>query len=165
VELEAYLMRVALILSGLLVLGGCAAGYRPDGPFNGGVGGGYEESWRAPDRVQVHFRGNAFNTPMQVQEMALLRAAELGRNHGYTHFVLLDERNATTYGVMPQQSTTTGAIGSTGNFRAVTTTDGGGSIARPGATILVQFVNSPGSAANVYSIEFIESTIGSKYRH
>jgi hypothetical protein len=109
-------------LATLLALAGCATSYGPTG-----IGGGFSETRRADDIYVIHFRGNGYTKPEQVEEMAFLRAAELTIEKGFRYFVILGESGSTdsTVVAMPGQSFTTGSINPYGGFQARTTSIGG----------------------------------------
>lgn len=78
-------MRREIICVAVLVAG-CASPYQSDGLM-----GGYTETALAPDVVRISFRGNAYTSPEQTFDFALLRAAEYGLERDYGYFVILDE--------------------------------------------------------------------------
>ena len=63
------------------------------------------------------FTANAYTSAVQVQEFALLRAAELTLQQGARFFAILDERNLVTTQSLstPGYSTTTGSVSVSGN--------------------------------------------------
>ena len=78
--------RVLLAIAGAAVLGACTTPY-----------GAYEqpfvESRIAADRVRITYTGQRGEPPAQVEDMALLRAADLAVQEGYSWF-LVDNRFA-----------------------------------------------------------------------
>lgn len=86
---------LAAALSLSLSLGACATApthYQPIGP--GGVG--YSELRIEPDRYRVIFRGGAGAPEAQVQDYALLRAADLTLAGGYDWFEVVDRTTRQT---------------------------------------------------------------------
>lgn len=78
-----------------LSLAACATAptlYRPVGPN----GVGYSELRIEPDRYRVTFQGGPGAPPQQVQDYALLRAAELALANGYDWFRVVDRSTRAT---------------------------------------------------------------------
>ena len=75
--------RILLALAGAAVLGACTtpAGYHQP----------YAETRIAADRVRITYNGQRGEPPQRVEDMALLRAADLAVQQGYTWF-LVDNR-------------------------------------------------------------------------
>lgn len=149
------------------VLTGCATAYAPSG-----VTGGYRESQLAEDVFKVTFEGNEYTKLDAVQEMALLRAAEVVSASGFTHFVLLDERSHIEQRAFttPMQSRTTATVNSYGSTSYVNTSTqytGGQTFTSnyPMVTNLVRaFKTAPQSGGLVYSASFIIESLGPKYK-
>lgn len=99
-------MRV-LILIAALFMAGCATKYGDMG-YMGGVSDRQvgQQVWA------IRGSGNAFTRLSDMENFVMLRAAEIGRNHGYTHFVFLSEDSS-----LRSETTTTGG----GTFNATTT--------------------------------------------
>jgi hypothetical protein len=77
-------------LCAIAFLAGCATSYKSKG-----FGGGYSETQLAPDSFRVMFRGNAYTSPERMQDFALLRAADIVEQHGFTCFAVENERSST----------------------------------------------------------------------
>ncbi|HEX8568851.1 MAG TPA: hypothetical protein VF699_02865 [Caulobacteraceae bacterium] len=76
--------RLLLALAGAAVLGGCATSYgAPHQP--------YAETRIAADRVRITYTGQRGEPPERVEDMALLRAADVAVQGGYSWF-LVDNR-------------------------------------------------------------------------
>lgn len=73
-----------------LALGGCATKYQST---NGG--GGYMDYRITTDVFAVSFRGNVGTCEDMVESYLLRRASELTLEHGFTHFVILSEKERT----------------------------------------------------------------------
>lgn len=71
------------ILCLLVIIGGCATPYRPIS-----TGGGSYYQKIQENVYRVGFRGNVAISFNQAYEYSLLRAAEIGRQLGYSHFVV-----------------------------------------------------------------------------
>jgi hypothetical protein len=80
-----------LIPLATLWLCSCATPYRP---LKSGTG--FADVQLAPDLFQVSFQGNGQTTSEQVQDYALLRAAELTLQHGFSCFAVADITNTSS---------------------------------------------------------------------
>jgi hypothetical protein len=78
--------RLALILAKLGVSLACTTPYQPKG-----FAGGYTDTRLTEEIYLVEFRGNGYTPRQQVEIYLLYRCAELTREAGYTHFVILDD--------------------------------------------------------------------------
>ena len=92
---------------------GCATSYHTTS-----YTGGFSETQLAPEVFRVFFRGNGYTSGERAQDFALLRAADLTLQHGFTHFAIVDENNSTTTQsfTTPGQAYTTGSAFATGNM-------------------------------------------------
>lgn len=70
----------------MLVLAGCATSYGPRG-----VAGGYADRQLDERTWIISANGNEFTSAERVKDIALLRAAEIGRERGFSHFLLAYE--------------------------------------------------------------------------
>jgi hypothetical protein len=75
----------------LLLLCSCATGYHP---LRGQTG--FSEIQIKPDQFQITFRGNADTSSDRVHDFALLRAAQVARQHGFDWFSVEDVTNEST---------------------------------------------------------------------
>lgn len=92
------------VLGFLMVLSfmGCATTYQPRG-----FSGGYTETQLNKDLFEVSFSGNGFTSYSTVSDMFLRRCAEITKENGYSHFVLVNQDSgSTTQTVSSQQSGT-----------------------------------------------------------
>jgi len=100
----AYLSRLILLsLLGAAFTGCTGTPYQPrkdDQPV------GYRTHKVAEDRFWVTFSGNPRSSPNRVHDFALLRAAELAKEHGFAHFAVEINRNASTARMGDDQITT-----------------------------------------------------------
>jgi hypothetical protein len=94
-----------ILLIALVIFSGCATSYQSTG-----FTGGYNETQLAPDVFRVIFRGNGFTPADKAQNFALLRAAELTVEHGFTCFAVINEQNFTRI----SSYTTPGKVQTTG---------------------------------------------------
>jgi hypothetical protein len=80
-------MAVLGSLGASTLLLGCATAYQPHG-----LTGGFEESQVNQNTFRVAFRGNGYTSTNRVEELTLLRSAEICLDRGLPGFVLLRER-------------------------------------------------------------------------
>lgn len=87
-----------------MYLAACATGYKSEG-----FGGGFSEIPIAADAYQVSVRGNGYTSASRVQEIGLLRSAELAKENGFNYFVIhdMDSWTSTSQFTIPGSSTTT----------------------------------------------------------
>jgi hypothetical protein len=128
-------MRLPSALFAVAFLASCATPYAPKS-----LQGGYSEVQFDRNVFRVTFEGNGYTSRSNVEEMALLRSAEVALKNGFTHFVIAGGSSDSKHALlpMPGQSTTTGSVTPAGNtvyFRSTTTTTGG-------APLLVSFPTS-----------------------
>lgn len=77
-------------LIGIFLCSGCATSYESSGLLSGG----YSETKLAPDVVRVVFHGNTSTSKERVQNLALLRAADLSLQAGFPYFTVVQETYA-----------------------------------------------------------------------
>jgi hypothetical protein len=85
-------VRHLLLLIVPLLLAACAV--TPYQPYAGGVG--FSEVNTARNRYEVVYHGTTGMDEATAKNYAIIRAAEIGRNHGMTHFRIAGSRNMTT---------------------------------------------------------------------
>lgn len=93
-----------LFVASLMFLVGCATPYQKDG-----WRGGYSESQVNRDMFEVTFNANGYTSESAVYNYVKRRCAELTLEQGYTHYVILAQRestevNATTNALSGQTS-------------------------------------------------------------
>jgi len=122
---DVRLVQFAVIVAVLSLMAGCATPYQAKG-----AAGGFSETQLAMDVYRIHFGGNAYTSPEQVQDFALLRAADLTLEHNFKYFAIMDETasNEVSAFTTPGTANTTGSgyvYGNTGyaqgNFSSQTT--------------------------------------------
>ena len=77
-------VRIIALTALFAVLAGCATPYQPTG-----TAGGYYHKVLAENTYIVGFSGNGFTDRSTARDFALLRAAEIGKQLGYDHMVVL----------------------------------------------------------------------------
>ena len=107
--MECYLTRMRLLTLAalLLVLGGCQTPYQPEG-----IGGGYEDIRLSEDTFEIRARGNGYSSEGHTRDIVLLRAADLAKQNGFSHFQILDGsmRQSQKTFTTPGSSTTTANV-------------------------------------------------------
>lgn len=147
-----------------MAMTGCATTYQPEA-----FTGGFTEIQMSENVWRVSFSGNGFTRRNEVEEMAMLRSAELTLLKGYRYFAFLDSRTSIERHSIPQSSTsyTTGNINSFGNFQGTTRTYGGGSmnITKPSANnTVVMFKSNAEANAILYDARTICNSLATKYK-
>lgn len=156
------LLIAATLAIGLLV--GCATPYQA-----GGLAGGFSQTRLADNSYIIRFQGNGYTSAAAVEEMAILRAAELTleKNFSFFHIVSSDgaSSNATYY--TPAQSRTTGTVNQYGTFRANTVTSGGAAfnVEIPRITLGILLSNRQQNGNFVFlDAASIVADLGAKYK-
>jgi hypothetical protein len=147
-------------------LAACATGYQ-----SSGLTGGFEETQLAPNVFQVRFQGNAYTKPERAADYALLRSAEVVLENGFTHFAIVDSKDAAKLGTWttPGRSTTTiDARTRSGRTTgtATTTQTGGQTVVyqKPSTSnTIVCFKGQPELDAIVYDAAFLRASLRKKY--
>ena len=80
------MFKKCIIMLVSLVLTGCATSYQPKS-----YTGGYTDTKLDDDKYRVTFSGNQHTSADRVERYALLRAAEITLDYGYSHFVTVNE--------------------------------------------------------------------------
>lgn len=160
-------MKLLFAVSLVLFLSACATEYRVENSS-----GGYSNTQPDKNIFQVTFRGNKHTSLEQVEEMALLRGAQLALMYEFTHFTIIDTQTKTSTRSVtaPTQSVMLGSATSFGNLAfgfAGITIGGGQSVDSASPTVVKTifcYTGKPeGITAAVYSARFICDSIGSKY--
>jgi len=132
------------ILVGLLTA--CATPYQEDG-FGGGVSNLQvgETIW------EIDARGNAFTSESQVRDFVLLKASEIGRANGFSHFNLFDK----------EKKTDTDSFSWTDWYSGITNT---WNYNKPKQSISIKFYKEGEELPETaYSVEIIYNQLSGKY--
>lgn len=121
----------------LLALTSCATPYQPKG-----WRGGYWEQKLAPDMYEVGFTGNGYTKSEAVFNYTRRRAAELTKEKGYSHFIVVGERDHSDAGVYSN------TMNGQNTFYV-----------KPGGTLTIKLVNNP--PRDIIAFE-AESILGNK---
>jgi len=169
-------MRIIVTLSIILLLGGCATAYQPQGMM-----GGSSETQLDTNVFTVTFNGNGYTGRDKANDYALLRSAELVLEHGFKYFVIVDAQqysknstyttpttattnvNANTYGSAYSYGNNTTYNANTYGT-AITTVSGGQTynISKPRTSnTIVCFTEKPEGFA--YNAEFLAESLKQKY--
>lgn len=144
---------------------GCTT-YKPEG-----FTGGFAEMKLSENVFQVTARGNAFAGSREIQEMALLRSAEVVLANGFRYFELAKSTNEIKVerSYSPPQTYTTGTIrnyGSYSQLNATTQQVGGGPIdwEKPHSmNLVVAYKDRPSDGKAYIDAELILQSLGPKY--
>ncbi len=82
---------ILLLFITLFVCVACQTGYKKYDEF----GGGYKETFYAPDRAMVYYFGNSSTKQEDVGDYALLRSAELAVENNYKYFIVVENKDLT----------------------------------------------------------------------
>ncbi|WP_434456498.1 hypothetical protein JQR85_13495 [Stutzerimonas urumqiensis] len=86
---------VVVFLPVIAALAGCSTGYVP-----AGYQGGYSDAALGGGMHRIAFSGNAYTSSAYVNDMALLRAAEVAAREGYSYFTIVQSSDGSrVYGV------------------------------------------------------------------
>lgn len=159
-------MRSTCFVLSALLMTGCATTYQAHG-----VTGGFSETQLAENVWRVAFRGNGYTPSERVEDLALLRSADLALMNGFAYFALADARSSANVAAIttPITATTTGSAYRAGNtvYGSATTRYSGGNtmfISRPTANnTVMMFKEKPEIGAMVFDAQFICNSLGKKY--
>ena len=121
-----------------LVLSGCATGYKPEG-----IGGGYTDLRLNETTYQVHVAGNGYTSDSRSGELALMRAADLTLQAGYSRFLVTS--GGTQSAVVGSTPLVANQVGST------VFVSGGDDIVKPSSNLTIQMLRpaDPGYAGAI----------------
>lgn len=167
-------MNRILAAIGILAVSACATAYQPQG-----WSGGFSEIPLAADAYQVSVNGNGYTSSSRVNEMGLLRGAELAATNGYNYFVVLnlDQYERQSSFTTPGTSTTNtygtataygsgNSVSAYGSSTSNTTYNPGQTynVIKPGVDMVVRFVpDEIASQMSALSVEQIYSMYAEKY--
>ena len=83
--------RRLIAVLGALALGGCGTSYREME-----AGRGVQSLRMSADTWRIEARGNAYTSPNIVKDYMLLKAAETTKQQGGSHFVIIEQADAST---------------------------------------------------------------------
>ena len=157
-------MKIYIAVFFFISLVGCSSTYQPDG-----FSGGFSETALGRDFYKVTFNGNGYTSPEKTNDFAMLRAAELSLENGYTHIIVMDSDSQITstggnlYVAQPYNNSSLARGYAAGSGAASSIT-----INKPTSTIYARFITATGEMieknANILSASFIVASIKSKYK-
>lgn len=149
----------ALFIAGtVLLMTSCSTGYQSSNSWK--LNGGYSETQLSEDVYKVSFRGNGYTSLEKASDFALMRAAEIGLEKGYTHFAIINADE----GFMSDHRAPDYACSAFGvdiNCRP----SGGGTINKPRAANMVKYFKSKPANFNgtLYKAQFLFDSLSQKY--
>jgi hypothetical protein len=150
----------------VLTCAGCATSYH-----SSGFTGGFSDTQLAPDLFRVTFRGNGYTPPDRSQDLALLRAADLTMEKGYSQFAIVDESNSTrtqTFTTAGHARTTGTATiyGSNATYSSYTTYKPGQTFTfyKPSTGLLVQCFKEKPDGVFTFDAAFLQQSLRQKYK-
>jgi len=160
-------MRIITLALAITLLAGCATPYQKQGLM-----GGFEETQLAPNVWRVSFKGNGYTSTERVEDLVLLRSAELTLQSGFTHFGLAASRVGASQSAYttPVTTTTTANVTAYGNsaYGTANSYSSGGNtyfVSKPSANnVVVMFKGQPDAAGMVFDARFICNSVGPKYK-
>lgn len=147
------------------LLAGCTT-YKSEG-----FAGGFSDLRLSENVFQVSARGNSFASAREIQEMALLRSAEVVLANGFSHFELSRSTNEIKVerSYTAPVATTTGTIRNYGGYsqlNATTQYSGGGEVEwkKPHSTnLVVAYKGRPNDGKAYVDAQMILQSLGPKY--
>jgi hypothetical protein len=154
---ETMIRKTLFVAGALSTLVGCATSYHPNS-----FSGGYSESRLAPNVAMVSFRGNGFTNSIEVEKMALLRAAEVTSQGGYRFFVITGSEDNSTTVTVPIAGFANTSFGP--GFANTTFMPGGFvPIRRPAVSFMIRMSNSQqelaGFRAQIYDANYLQASL------
>ncbi|HZR70544.1 MAG TPA: hypothetical protein VFB01_15990 [Burkholderiales bacterium] len=149
-----------------LALAACATPYQPRGLL-----GGYADTQLGENVFRVSFTGNGDTSVERAEDFALLRSAEVALEHGFTHFIVIAEKDQSQYvtHTEPTRSVsreTSTQSGDTTRTRTTTNTSGGQtSVVRQPGTVntIACFRGKPDLPGIVFDAQFVVNSLTQKY--
>ena len=163
-------LKWSLLLSIALV--GCATPYRPIK-----AGTGFSDKRIAPDEFEVGFQANGQTSPQQASDFALLRAAEITLENGFTCFAVVDITNTSSAKVYTARqrfySDYPPAVGlpppspglfDSSRFGYIVEYDRPGVFYRPGERLLIKCFKSKPEKPFTYEARELKQSLTQKYK-
>ena len=155
-------MVAIVLLSTLILMEGCATSYQPKG-----LTGGFADRQISEDTFTITFQGNGFTSQDRSNELALVRAADVTIEHGFSYFEGLDMKAGmnTSYLEHPGSASTYGHFSGKSYYSSTvynppTVT----AINRPETAIMIKcYVNDPGPPHKTFDARKIKEAGAKKY--
>ncbi len=145
-------MRKALLALLAVSLAGCATGYKAKE-----WSGGFSETQLSPDTFMVNFAANAYTSPEQASDFAILRAADKSEAHGCDHFAILKGAETASTGAV---TVNTAAYGE----NTAVSTGGAFPMVKPNSKLMVRCFKGQPEGTQAFEVAFIQLSIRGKYR-
>lgn len=143
--------RMALALVATALLSACATSYQPKA-----WSGGFSETQLSPGTFMVNFAANAYTTPEQALDFAILQAADKSEALGCAHFAILNGAETATTGAVTVNTAAYGentAISTGGVFPMV----------KPNSKLMVRCFKGQPGGVQAFDVAFIQSSIRGNY--
>ncbi len=151
--------KISIVIA-LIVLAGCATGYKSDGIFTGG----FTETRLQEDMFKINFKGNRYTNRERASDFAMLRCAELTIINGYKYFLIINEDEydkKSTY-VAPTRYKTTQTP--SGGHRTQAYGGGVRNVSKPRATYVIKtFHEKPEDMPMAMDARYLMNSIREKY--
>lgn len=130
------ILAASSVLVAVSLVTGCATRYQEIGTD---VTGGFFSERISANQFSVGFAGNGFTSPKRASDFAVLRAAELTLEYGFSHFVVEGKQDLSTSEVvhMGSTSTTSGTVSPYGYSGVTQTTHNTTSMFKPGSALTI----------------------------
>lgn len=134
--------------------------------------GGFNETRLDKNVFKVSFQGNKYSKPERIEEMALLRSADVTLSNGFTHFVILsgkskEDVHTFTTPVEVHTSSKKKKVADGSETRSVSYTTGGDtfvSVMPTTTNTIMVFKRKPDRPEMVYDARFLCGSLGRKYQ-
>lgn len=146
------MIKVALPLLATALLSACATSYQPKA-----WSGGFSETQLSPDTFMVNFAANAYTSPEQASDFAILRAADKSEALGCDHFAILNGAETATTGAV---TVNTAAYGENTSV----STGGVFPMVKPNSKLMVRCFKGQPEGVQAFDVAFIQSSIRGKYK-
>jgi hypothetical protein len=155
----------SLAVSALALLLGCSTPYQQCG-----YEGGYRFNQVSENEFKVGFWGNGFTSAKKAYDYALLRAAEVTQEYGFTHFAVNGQDDASSIDSVSMPSTsqtygTASTYGDTTYYSGTTTTyKNDVAVYKPGVVLIIKcYKDATSGVGRLYDAVALQKEIKAKY--
>lgn len=157
-------MKKVAVVGLALLLSACSTPYQP---YSFMTGGGYKDSQLSDNSFKITFEANGYTNKTQATDLALLRAAELTKQHGFKYFVVVSNSENGQGMMYTTPTTTTMTANAYGNRATGTAQSYGGQsfwidFPAPSITIM-SFPDKPNINGMVYDAAMVEQSMKAQY--
>jgi hypothetical protein len=149
-------------LCALVTLTACATAYQQRG-----FSGGFAETQLGEETFQVSFNGNGYTSAERASDFALLRCAEVVRDHGFPFFIVVSGESGTRRSTYTTPTTTTGSATVSGSTVTGTATTTGGQTyvtVKPSTRNIVVGLKTKPPTGLVFEAEYVIRSLRAKYQ-